>query len=461
MTPIDTATNTAGAPITVGGPFPKEVAITPDGKTAYVTNWGSGITLGTVTPIDTATNTAGAPIVVGVRSGPWGVAVTPDSSTAYVGLSDDDSVTPINIATNTAGTPIPVGSGPHDVAITPDGTTAYVTNSNTSTVTPINTAINTEGPPIFVGSNPQGVAITPDGKTVYVANSGSGTVTPIDTAGNTVGAPLATGTNPAGVAITPDQAPSAALSLTGSPASQPSSFDGSASSSPVGSIASYQWSFGDGQTATTTSPRTTHVYALPGAYTVRLTVTNTAGTSTQQVFTGQTVSLRGGPQASTTRAVTIAPATLTPAPLAPLAPTLTGLGISSRKVSIAGRRGGRRCVKPTKRNNANRPCRRPIKLNIRYTLNTADTVTLTLERQASGRKSGGRCVRPTKKNSKHKHCWRWVAIHGQIKKTGKAGVNGFTFNGVIGGHKLGPGSYQLIATPSGGTPRKTTFRIVG
>ena len=40
MTPIATATNTAGAPITVGG-APRAIAITPNGKTAYVLNLGS------------------------------------------------------------------------------------------------------------------------------------------------------------------------------------------------------------------------------------------------------------------------------------------------------------------------------------------------------------------------------------------------------------------------------------
>ena len=53
MTPIATATNTARKPIKVGGD-PDAIAITPDGKTAYVANYDSG----TVTPIATATNTA-------------------------------------------------------------------------------------------------------------------------------------------------------------------------------------------------------------------------------------------------------------------------------------------------------------------------------------------------------------------------------------------------------------------
>ena len=50
---------------------PIEIAITPDGKTAYVTNDGSG----TVTPIRTATNTALSPIEVGFY--PWAIAIAP------------------------------------------------------------------------------------------------------------------------------------------------------------------------------------------------------------------------------------------------------------------------------------------------------------------------------------------------------------------------------------------------
>ena len=54
------------------------------------------------------------------------------------------------------------------------------------------------------------------------------------------------GNNPSAIAITPDQAPTAAFtSVPGSPGS-PTHFDASASVSPVGSIASYAWKFGDG-----------------------------------------------------------------------------------------------------------------------------------------------------------------------------------------------------------------------
>lgn len=60
MTPIATATNAPGEPIEVGG-GPWAIAITPDGKTAYVINFHSH----TVTPVATATNMPGTPITVG------------------------------------------------------------------------------------------------------------------------------------------------------------------------------------------------------------------------------------------------------------------------------------------------------------------------------------------------------------------------------------------------------------
>ncbi|MGO9189749.1 MAG: YncE family protein, partial [Streptosporangiaceae bacterium] len=59
------------------------------------------------------------PIPVGHN--PRAIAVTPDGKTAYVSNGDDGTVTPIRTASNTAGAPIPAGSGPFDIAITPNG----------------------------------------------------------------------------------------------------------------------------------------------------------------------------------------------------------------------------------------------------------------------------------------------------------------------------------------------------
>jgi YVTN family beta-propeller protein len=78
-----------------------------------------------VTPIDLATNIPGAEIEVG---GPLGIAITPDGKTAYVTNVQSESVTPIDVATNTPGTEIKVGEEPIGIAITPAKPTPTPTN---------------------------------------------------------------------------------------------------------------------------------------------------------------------------------------------------------------------------------------------------------------------------------------------------------------------------------------------
>jgi DNA-binding beta-propeller fold protein YncE len=77
VTPINTATNTALKAIKAGsaGSYPSAIAITPNGRTAYITSAVTSLAPGTVTPINTATNTAGKAIRVG--SGPLYIAITP------------------------------------------------------------------------------------------------------------------------------------------------------------------------------------------------------------------------------------------------------------------------------------------------------------------------------------------------------------------------------------------------
>ena len=114
--PISTATGQVGTHIKVGE-GPSAMAITPNGRTLYVVNEWSG----TVTPISTATNTAGRairvrPAGVGMTSG---IAITPDGKTAYV-LCSAGGVVPVSTATDTAGRPIPgIHSGADALVIAP------------------------------------------------------------------------------------------------------------------------------------------------------------------------------------------------------------------------------------------------------------------------------------------------------------------------------------------------------
>ena len=145
-----------------------------------------------------------------------------------------------------------------------------------------------------------------------------------------------------------------------------------------------------------------------------------------------------------------------------LHPVLSSLLVSPSTFSLGGRQVKGSCVKPTKKNNRSRHCRLPVRLRVSYRLNLAAPVTITLKHEVAGRKLGRRCVTPTKKNGKHPKCTLLVNLPGRITLAGRSGANHFTFNGKIGGHNLGPGMYQLIASPTvtGGTPRKVTFTIV-
>jgi PKD repeat protein len=139
-----------------------------------------------------------------------------------------------------------------------------------------------------------------------VTNGTGESVTPIATGTNTPGPVFTMANETSGIAITPDEAPTAAFTVTVSPAGKATAFNVSGSTANSTPIATYQWNFGDGSAQVTTEgPTTSHVYAAAGTYTMSLTVTDAAGTSTTQVYTGQTLTRNGGPGAQATRPVTI------------------------------------------------------------------------------------------------------------------------------------------------------------
>lgn len=188
VTPLDVATGTPGTPIPVGG-YPYGIAIAPDGATAYVTDLISNL----VTPIDLATQTA-EPAIHGAGSERT-IIITPDGTTAYVATGQNDTVTPIDLATRTAGTPIAVTGHPDALGISRDGKTVYAAMGSDAAVTPIDTATQAAGTPIALpGTTPVTFALAPDGTTIYVMDS-NGSMTPIDTATDTAGPaiPLAGG----------------------------------------------------------------------------------------------------------------------------------------------------------------------------------------------------------------------------------------------------------------------------
>lgn len=179
------------------GRSPSAVALSPDGRYAYVTS----IDDGGVSVVDTHTT-----IPVGSR--PTAIVFSPTRRLFYVAQPDAGTVTAVDTASNTVtGAPIPVGGQPGALALTPDEKRLYVADSAAGTVRAVDMAGPTSavGPPVQVGGAPMGLAVVPDGTRVYVADSAGGTLAVIDTAtGTMTGAPVALATGAFDVASARD-----------------------------------------------------------------------------------------------------------------------------------------------------------------------------------------------------------------------------------------------------------------
>ncbi len=90
--------------VTPVGVFPYGVAVTPDGRSAYVPNCGEYCrtdepsSVSTVSVIDTTTNKVAATVPLAPESGPTGIAITPDGAWAYVPEGWSQSVAVIDTA---------------------------------------------------------------------------------------------------------------------------------------------------------------------------------------------------------------------------------------------------------------------------------------------------------------------------------------------------------------------------
>lgn len=209
-----------GAPVATGT-SPTEVAVTPDGRFAYVANSAvpgsvSAYAIGTgggLTPL-------GAPVATGGNN-PNAVAIAAGGTRLYVtnGAAGSSSVATFALggdgALSMVGAPVPSGGiVPRSVVASPDGRHLYVANNSTSTVTTF--ALGGNGEPVQQGAplDPPGhdtfdLAISPAGDRVYVANFGTNDVTTLARAGDgslsAFGEPVPTGTTmPRAMALSGD-----------------------------------------------------------------------------------------------------------------------------------------------------------------------------------------------------------------------------------------------------------------
>jgi 6-phosphogluconolactonase (cycloisomerase 2 family) len=307
-----------------------QVAISPDARYLFVTNYLANTVSSFAIGADASLTPVGAPVAAGVL--PVMPAVTPNGRYLYVSNEGSGTISGYAIGSDGVLTPVPgspytSGGTTHNAAITPDSHRIYFSNATASTITGWQIGADGQLTPLpgspYPSPNVARVILSPDahhlfaveglvpsGVSGFVAGGSSKvstlTVRPNGSLTATHFAPLDTGLfwhDGSNAFLTPNQGPVATLSASGHGSTR--SFSAAGSDDPDGRVASYHWDFGDGHQQTTTSPRTTHHYATAGTRTATVTVTDDEGCSTQLIYNGTTVECRGGSQATASVAVSV------------------------------------------------------------------------------------------------------------------------------------------------------------
>jgi len=175
---VDLDTLTIDQVIPVGS-VPKYVAVTPDGSTVLVTNWCSY----DLSIVDVATGTEVERLDLGRY--PRGIAVTPDSTTAYIALMGAFDVLVLDLEDRSLDRLAGIGRSPRHLVLSPDGDTLYATINGEGVVARIDLATEAVTK-ITTGQAPRSMDIAADGRSLYVVNYFSDTVSKVRTSDMTV-----------------------------------------------------------------------------------------------------------------------------------------------------------------------------------------------------------------------------------------------------------------------------------
>lgn len=186
------------------GPNPHEIAISPDGLTAAVVNYGSD----TIDVFEIASQSKIETISLAPNKRPHGI-VWLDDWRIIATTEGSDSLTivspPVDDTLDRKISAISTGQkGSHMVAVSPDKKRAFVANMGSGTVSVLDLDAMTKVTDLPAGTEPEGLALTPDGKSLWVADRRSDELHVFDTTNLKKVKTLPTGKFPIRVAISPD-----------------------------------------------------------------------------------------------------------------------------------------------------------------------------------------------------------------------------------------------------------------
>lgn len=178
------------------------LALSPDGRTVYTANMGSG----SVTALYVSGKAPARTARVAPRT--EGIALSPDGRRLWVGSNQDNTVIVLDAATLAPLDTVPADGLPYRLAVTPDGRRAIVSNPILNAVRVFDAAAVRQTALVRIpagsagrgGAEPVGFALAPDGRTAYVALQGRNQVGAIDLASGTVTRYFDVGVGPDGIA---------------------------------------------------------------------------------------------------------------------------------------------------------------------------------------------------------------------------------------------------------------------
>ncbi len=197
---IDTVRNQIVARIPVGNPH--NIAISPDGRTAYVAAQQPGSTALAILDLTTRQQVGTVPL----GATPRALNFSPDGTALYFTLAGSAAVQVLDPKRNQIVNQIQVGESPHHPFVTATGEYGLVVVQGPGQLAVINPASQRVIGTVAVGKFPHWVATTSDGDTAYVTNEGANTVSVVDVEKQKVLATIPVGNAPRKIVVQPGTA---------------------------------------------------------------------------------------------------------------------------------------------------------------------------------------------------------------------------------------------------------------
>jgi DNA-binding beta-propeller fold protein YncE len=192
------------------GQHPHEMALSPDGKTLYVSDngvvWMTENADGenTISVVDVASRKRTAVIDLGTYRRPHGITVDPKTGHILVTTEKPNALLIVDPGTRKVLQAINVkGTAPHMVMLSADSQWAFTSDSNSGDISAIRLDSG-EVTLVHAGKRPQGQAFSPDHKTLYVTLADEMSIGIFDLSKMAFTGRVSTGKTPVRVAVTPD-----------------------------------------------------------------------------------------------------------------------------------------------------------------------------------------------------------------------------------------------------------------